>query len=169
MIGIIHGLAEAIERSTVILIDYLYHKIAQRKRVTWQRFRTPRRERLATDITIMSMLYEASAVISVNGFIHHEYFYTDNETCQIIQSFVITTVVSLTIEWFFSGISIAIETHYQNRPIFAVWRKQWKRHLVVAMINALPIAVWSSTSLLIVIEKRFVELKDYCELPFSHL
>ena len=170
LIGIIHGLAEVIERSTVILIDYLYRKIAQRKRVTWQSFRTPRRERLATDIAIMSMLYEASAIMSVNGFIHlHEYFYTDNETCQIIQSLVITTAVPLTIEWFFSGMSIAIETHYQNRPIFAEWRKQWKRHLVVAMINALPITVWSSTSLLIVIEKRFVDLKDYCELPFSHL
>ena len=93
----------------------------------------------------------------------NEYFYTDT------QSFVITTAVPLTIEWFFSGMSIAIETHYQNRPIFAEWRKQWKRHLVVAMINALPITVWSSTSLLIVIEKRFVDLKDYCELPFSHL
>ena len=59
LIGIIHGLAEVIELSTVILIDYLYRKIAQRKRVTWQSFRTPRRERLATDIAIMSMLYEA--------------------------------------------------------------------------------------------------------------
>ena len=28
LIGIIHGLAEVIERSTVILIDYLYRKIA---------------------------------------------------------------------------------------------------------------------------------------------
>ena len=111
LIGIIHGLAEVIERSSVILIDYLYHKIAQRKRVTWQRFRTPRRERLATDIAIMSMLYEASAVISVNGFIHlHEYFYTDNETCQIIQSFVISTAVPLTIEWFFSGILLLRHT-----------------------------------------------------------
>ena len=34
LIGIIHGLAEVIERSTVVLIDYIYHKIAQRKRVT---------------------------------------------------------------------------------------------------------------------------------------
>ena len=32
-------------------------------------FQTPRRERLATDICIMNMLYESSAVISVNGFL----------------------------------------------------------------------------------------------------
>ena len=171
LIGLIHGLSEVIERSTVVLIDYLYHKICERERITWRSYRTPRRERLATDIAIMSMLYEASAIISVNGFLHlHEYFYTYNKTClQIIQSFVITTSVPLTIEWFFSGMSIAIETHYQNRPIFAVWRKQWKRHIIVAIINVLPIAVWSSTSLLIAIQSQFKDMKDYCEMPFTHM
>ena len=33
-------------------------------------FRTPRRERLMADIAIMSMLYESTAVVSVNGFLH---------------------------------------------------------------------------------------------------
>ena len=93
----------------------------------------------------------------------NEYFYTDT------QSFVITTAVPLTIEWFFSGMSIAIETHYQNRPVFAVWRKQWKRHLIVAIINALLIAVWSSTSLLIASKSQFDDIKSYCEMPFTHM
>ena len=93
----------------------------------------------------------------------NEYFYTDT------QSFVITTAVPLTIEWFFSGMSIAIETHYQNRPVFAVWRKQWKRHLIVAIINALLIAVWSSTSLLIASKSQFDGIKNYCEMQFTHM
>ena len=88
----------------------------------------------------------------------NEYFYTDT------QSFVITTAVPLTIEWFFSGMSIAIETHYQNRPVFAVRRKQWKRHLIVAIMNALLIAVWSSTSLLIASKSQFDGIKNYCEM-----
>ena len=92
----------------------------------------------------------------------NEYFYTDT------QSFVITTAVPLTIEWFFSGMSIAIETHYQNRPVVAVWRKQWKRHLIVAIINALLIAVWSSTSLLIASKSQFDGIKNYCEMQFTH-
>ena len=93
----------------------------------------------------------------------NEYFYTDR------QSFVITTAVPLTIEWFFSGMSIAIETHYQNRPVFAVWRKQRKRHLIVAIINALLIAVWSSTSLLIASKSQFDGIKNYCEMQFTHM
>ena len=73
----------------------------------------------------MSMLYEASAVISVNGFLHlHEYFYTvDKTSLELVQSFAITTAVPLIIEWFFTCLSIAIETRYQNRPIMAVWGK----------------------------------------------
>ena len=93
----------------------------------------------------------------------NEYFYTDT------QSFVITTAVPLTIEWFFSGMSIAIETHYQNRPVFAVWRKQWKRHLIVAIINALLIAVWRSTSLVIASKSQFDGIKNYCEIQFTHM
>ena len=53
-IGIIHALAEITDRSTVVLIDYLYHKTYNSRAVTWERFRTPRRH--------------------VN-----EYFYTDNK------------------------------------------------------------------------------------------
>ena len=170
LIGIIHGIAEVIERSVVVLLDYVYYQIYKRRLLSWGRFRTPRRERLATDIAIISMLGEASAVISVNGFLHlHEYCYTDNKTPLILlKSFVITTTVPLAIEWFFSSVSIAIETRYQNRPVMAVWRKHWKRHLVVALVNALPICVWTSTSLLIAIKGRFSNIRDYCEMPFTH-
>ena len=78
LIGVIHGIAEVIERSIIVLIDYIYHQLYERRRLSWGSFRTARRERLATDIAIMSMLCEASAVISVNGFLYlHEYFYTE--------------------------------------------------------------------------------------------
>ena len=140
LIGVIHGFAEVIERSIIVLIDYIYHQMYERRRLSWGRFRTARRERLATDIAIMSMLYEASAVISVNGFLHlHEYFYTVDKTLlELVQSFAITTAVPLVIEWFFTCSIIAIETRYQNRPVMAVWGSQWKIHLTVAMVNTLP-------------------------------
>ena len=171
LIGVIHGVAEVIERSIIVLVDYIYHQLYERRRLSWGRFRTARRERLATDIAIMSMLYEASAVISVSGFLHlHEYFYTDGKTVpQLLQSFAITTTVPLVIEWFFTCLSIAIETRYQNRPILAVWRRQWKRHLMVATLNTFAIALWASESLILAIEGRFPAVKDYCEKPFSHL
>ena len=116
LIGVIHGVAEVVERSIIVLINYIYHQLHERKRLPWGSFRTSRSERLATDIAIMSMQYEANAVISVNGFLHlHEYFYTVDKTLlQLVQSFAITTAVPLIIEWFFICFSIAIETRYQN-------------------------------------------------------
>ena len=56
----------------------------------------------------MSMLYEAGAVTSVNGFLHlHQYFYTENKTLlELLQSFVIAAAVPLVIEWFFTYSSI---------------------------------------------------------------
>ena len=170
LIGVIHGIAEVIERSCMVLIDHFYNQVLEKRRIPLGGFRTPRRERLTADICIMGMLYESSAVISVNGFLHlYQYFYTsDNSPLQLLQSFAITTSVPLIIEWFFTSVSIAIETRYQNMPIMAVWGKQWRRHIIVAVVNMAIISVWSSDSLLTTVQERFKDkFQDHCEMPFS--
>ena len=70
LIGVVHGIAEVIERSTMVLVDHICHKVLENRTIPWGGFRTPRRERLAADIAIMSMLYESSAIISVNCFLY---------------------------------------------------------------------------------------------------
>ena len=174
IIGVIHGIAEVVERSTTVLIDHISHQVWERRKVSWGGFRTPRRERLAADINIISMLYESSAIISVNGFLFlYQYFYTsDNSPLQLLQSFAIATSVPLAIEWFFTSVSIAIETRYQNLPIIAVWCKTWKRHILVALINMIGITIWGSTYLFIAIKpsKRLSNTNSYnCDMPFTKL
>ena len=44
-IGIIHGGAEVIDRSTIVFIDYICHMIWKRSSAPWGHFRTPHRER----------------------------------------------------------------------------------------------------------------------------
>ena len=170
LIGVIHGIAEVVERSTMVLIDHFSNQVLEKRRFPLGGFRSPRRERLATDICITSMFHESSAVISVNGLLHlYQCFYTsDNSPLQLLQSFAITTSVPLVIEWFFTSVSIAIETRYQNMPIMAVWRKQWRRHIIVAVVNMAIISVWSSNSLLTVVQERFKDkFEHHCEMPFS--
>ena len=170
LIGVIHGIAEVIERSTMVLVDHICHKVLENRTIPWGGFRTPRRERLAADITIMSMLYESSAIISVNSFLYlYQYFYTrDNSPIQLLQSFTLHSSVPLIAEWFFTSVSIAIETRYQNMPVMAVWRKRWRRHILVAVINMTMVSIWTSTSLLTAVQGRFtVKTKDHCEMPFS--
>ena len=170
LIGVIHGIAEVIDRSMMALIDHICHQILENRKVPWGGFRTPRRERLAADISLMSMLFESSAVISLNVYLHlYQYFNTYNDSpIKLLQSFAITTSVPLAIEWFFTSVSIVIETRYQNIPVMAVWRKRWRRYIVVGMINMLMICLWAGQNLLTTVHDRFKEnAKDHCKMPLS--
>ena len=170
LLGIIHGTAEVIERSTMVFIDHICHQLVKRRSAPWGSFRTPRRERLMADITIMSMMFESAAIVSVNGFLYlYQYVYLTNKPLlTLLQRFAIHTSVQLVIEWFFTSVSLAIETRYQNIAVMAVWQKRWKRHILVAIVSAFPIAIWTDANLLIIVHGRFHELlKQTCKMPFT--
>ena len=170
ILGIIHGAAEVVERSTMVVIDHVCHVIGKRKSAPWGSFRTPRRERLMADIVIMSMLSESTAVMSVNSFLYlYQYIYLENiSLLTLLQSFALHTSVQLVIEWFFTSVSLAIETRYQNMAVMAVWRSKWKRHFLVAVVNAVPVAIWTGGNLFNFISGRFNETSNQpCKMPFS--
>ena len=123
VLGIIHGFAEVVERSTVVFIDHLCHQLCRRESLPWGSFRTPRRERLTADIVIMSMLFESTSIVSVNGLLDlYQFIYLERNDSfvELLQSFAIHTSVPLVIEWFFNSVSLAIETRYQNMAVMAV-------------------------------------------------
>ena len=169
ILGIIHGAAEVLERSTMVVIDHICHLVWKRTSAPWGSFRTPRRERLMADIAIMSMLSEATAIVSVNGFLYLYQFIYLQDKCflNLLKSLAIHTSVQLVIEWFFISVSLAIETRYQNMVVMAVWRRRWKRHILVAIVNVVPLAIWTSGNLLILVHGRFSDsLKQPCKMPF---
>ena len=170
VLGIIHGVVEVIERSAMVFIDHICHVILKRRSAPWGSFRTPRRERLMADIVIISMLSESTAIVCVNGLLNvYQFIYLQNTSSStLLQKFVIHTSVPLVIEWFFTGVSLAIETCCQNIAVMAVWRKRWKRHFVVVIINLVPLAIWTTTNLLEVVHGRFDESKGHpCKMPFT--
>ena len=121
------------------------------------------------DIAIMNMLYESTAIVVVNGFLHfYQIIYLQNDSLlTLLQSIAIRTSVPLVIEWFFTSVSLAIETRYQNMAFMAVWRRRWKRHILVAVVNVVPLALWTSTNLLEVVHGRFNETTQPCKMPFT--
>ena len=170
VLGIIHGAVEVLERSAMVFIDHICHVILKRRSAPWGSFRTPRRERLMADIVIISMLSESTAIVCVNGLLNvYQFIYLQNTSSStLLQKFVIHTSVPLVIEWFFTGVSLAIETCCQNIAVMAVWRKRWKRHFVVVIINLVPLAIWTTTNLLEVVHGRFDESKGHpCKMPFT--
>ena len=171
ILGVIHGAAEVIERSTMVVIDHIRHTLWKRRSAPWGSFRTPRRERLMADVAIMSMLFESTAIVAVNGFLClYQFIYLQNDCLpNLLQKFAIHTSVPLVIEWFFISVSLAIETRYQNMAVMAVWRRRWKRHILVAIVNAVPVAIWTSANLLLLVHGRFNEHPDKqrCKMPFT--
>ena len=159
VLGIIHGAVEVLERSTVVFVDHICHVILKRKLAPWGSLRTPRRERLMADIAILSMLCESTAIVSVNGVLYlYQFTYSQNiPLLKLLQEFVIHTAVALVIEWFFTGVSLAIETRFQNIAVMAVWRKRWKRHIFVAMANLFIMALSKTATFLEVVHVRFDE------------
>ncbi|KAL9956326.1 hypothetical protein ACROYT_G037791 [Oculina patagonica] len=141
ILGIIHGAAEVAERSTMVVIDHICHQIRKRTSAPWGSFRTPRRERLMADIAIMSMLSESTAIVAVNGFLYlYQFIFLQNDSLfNLLQSFAIITSVQLAIEWFFTSVSLAIETRYQNMAVMAIWRRKWKRHISVAIVITIQV------------------------------
>ena len=170
VLGIIHGAVEVLERSTMVFIDHICHVMLKRRSAPWGSFRTPRRERLMVDIVILGILCESNAIVCVNGLLYvYRFIYLQNiSLLKLLQEFAIHTSVPLVIEWFFTGVSLAIETHFQNIAIMAVWRKRWKRHILVAITNLVPLAIWTTANLWEVVRGRFDESKDHpCKMPFT--
>ena len=168
-IGIIHGSSEVIERSAIVLVDHICHRIWKRSSVPWGHFRTPRRERLMADIVIISMLYEAAAIVCVNGawFLYQWVYIEGDFPLRLFVEFALRTSIALVIEWFFSSVSLTIVTRYQNMAAMAVWRKRWKRHILVALVNTVPLALWLSRHILKIISARFEDPKQSCKMPFT--
>ena len=170
VLGLVHGATEVIERSTMAVIDHICHVIWKRKSAPWGSFRTPRRERLMADIAIISMLYESTAIVSVNSVLYlYRYIYLkDDSVLELLQSFAIATSVQLVIEWFFTSVSLAIETRYQNIAVMAVWQRRWKRHILMAFATAISSGLWFGSNLLDMAHERFKEpLNQPCDMPFA--
>ena len=66
------------------------------------------------------------SIVSVNSFMYlYQFIFLENEPLfKIRQSFAIHTLVPLVIEWFFTSMSLAIETRYQNMAVMVVYQKQ---------------------------------------------
>ena len=129
-LGIIHGAIEVIERSTMVFIDHIQSVIWKRPSAPWGNFRTPRRERLMADVAIISMLYESTAIVYVNGFLYlYQLIYLQNiPPLKLFQKFVIHTSVSLFIERFFAGASLAIDSLSEYRSYGCVAKEMEKTH-----------------------------------------
>ena len=116
------------------------------------------------------MLSESTAIVAVNGLLYlYQFMYLQNDIfLKLLQCFAITTSVQLVIEWFFTSVSLAITTRYQNIAVMAVWQRRWKNHISIATTTAALVALSSTKYLLPVLHDRFNKFSNQtCKMPFT--
>ena len=80
--------------------------------------------------------------LAINFRFLYQWVYIEGDfPSDLFVEFALRTSIALVIEWFFSSVSLTIVTRYQNMAAMGVWRKRWKRHIIVAFVNTVPLAL----------------------------
>ena len=90
---------------------------------------------------------------------------------KLLKTFAVYTSVQLVIsEWFFTSVSLAIENNYQNIYCCDGCLATKKRHILLALVNTLPLALRNSFCLLIISRERYrnsLIIQQPCKMPFT--
>ena len=178
-----HGAADLLERVTIVLRDYfwyfIYKKLKRDGRETFiaaNKFRTPRSMRFIADMSIQIILGESTALIAAVGFIQLFKFMYSPETSsssnvQFVTQFFFRVSIALSIDFFFNSFSFWLQMSYLNVAVVRVWKKKWRKHMLVAFILTALTLCYFTTHLFAVVEaKNTAGAKEpafNCTRPFA--
>lgn len=161
-----HGAADLLERVTIVLRDYfwyfIYKKLKRDGRETFivaNKFRTPRSMRFIADMSIQIILGESTALIAAVGFIQLFKFMYSPETSsssnvQFVTQFFVRVSIALSIDFFFNSFSFWLQMSYLNVAVVRVWKKKWRKHMLVAFILTALTLCYFTTHLFAVVEAK---------------
>lgn len=161
-----HGAIDLLERLTIVVRDYcwyfIYKKLKRDGRETFiaaNRFRTPRSMRFIADMSIQIILGESTALIAAVGFIQLFKFMYSPETSpssniQFLTQFFLRVSIALSIDFFFNSFSFWLQMSYLNVAVVRVWKKKWRKHMLVAFILTALTLCYYTTHLFAVVEAK---------------
>ena len=183
LLSFAHGAVDLIERLTIVVRDYLWYFIYTKiKRdpnaeaiLSAERFRTPRSMRFIADMSIQMILGESTALIAAVGFIQvYSFMYNNNEPSfadmHLITDFFIRVSIALSIDFVFNSFSFWLQMSYLNVAVVRVWKKKWRKHLVVALIlTSVTMCYFTPYLFAVVRDKHSGETMRHfnCTGPFS--
>ncbi|KAL9971422.1 hypothetical protein ACROYT_G023942 [Oculina patagonica] len=148
LLSFAHGAVDLLERFTIVVRDYLWYLIYKKlKRDTGAesmlsagKFRTPRSMRLIADMSIQMILGESTAMIAAVGFIQlYNFMYPTDKLLNkgniyFMSQFFIRVSIALSIDFVFNSFSFWLQMSYLNIAVVRVWKKKWRKHMVVCLI-----------------------------------
>ncbi|XP_078374655.1 uncharacterized protein LOC144658174 [Oculina patagonica] len=184
LLSFAHGAVDLLERLTIVMRDYLWYLIYKKLKrdtdaeamLSAGKFRTPRSMRLIADMSIQMILGESTALIATTGFFQLYNFMYPTETLlsknsiYFINHFFIRVFIALSIDFFFNSFSFWLQMSYLNIAVVRVWKKKWRKHMVVAFIvTTVTISFFASYLFAVVRDKRSGQVRHYfnCTRPFT--
>ena len=142
LLSFAHGAIDLLERLTVVIRDYvwyfIYKKFKRDERETIlkaNQFRSPRSMRFVADMSIQMILGESTSLIAAVGFFQiYKCIYNDQEAMSVITEFVTRVSIAISIDFAFNSLSFWLQMSYMNVAIDRVWKKSWRKHMVIAFI-----------------------------------
>ena len=150
VLSIGHGVVYIFERLTVPLRDYYWNKLGLwccwccccrccHRRGQYN-VRTPRSQRLTADMSIQGMLFESTAIAYSIGVPYFYYLVYGIPGKKPVAAFRVEAVVrrilvALAVEFVFNSIAVLFQIRYMNIPVIRVWKRNWRKHLVLNFIT----------------------------------
>jgi len=178
LLSFVHGFVDFLERLTIVVRDYLWYFIYKKLNrditvLSAKKFRTPRSMRLIADMSIQMILGESTALIASIGFIQlYSFMYNEADlSFSELTQFFIRVLIALTIDFVFNSCSFWLQMSYMNIAVVRVWKRRWRKHMLVGLILSVVTMCYFTTHLFAVVKDKHSsgsKLNDFnCTGPFS--
>ena len=129
--------------------------------------------RFVADMSIQMILFESTSLIAAVGFIQlYSFMYNRNDaSLASITQFFIRVSIAISIDFVFNSFSFWLQMSYLNIAVVRVWRKKWRKHMLIAFILTAMTLCYFTTHLFAVVKAKHtsgVRIDDIsCKGPFS--
>ena len=116
------------------------------------------------------ILGESTSLIAAVGFIQlYKFMYPDGSPESPFNQFFIRVSIALSIDFVFNSFSLWLQMSCFNVAVVRVWRKKWRKHMLIVLIVTIVTLCYMTTYLFAVVEeKNSSTAKDSsCMGPFT--
>ena len=185
LLSFVHGAIDLLESLTIVIRDYFWYFVYKKlKRDSGEtilrasQFRSPRSMRFVADMSIQMILFESTSLIAAVGFIQlYNFMYNRSDASSAstnmvyITQFFIRVSIAISIDFVFNSFSFWLQMSYLNIAVVRVWRKKWRKHMLVAFIlTAMTLCYFTSHLFAVVKAKNtsgVIIANISCMGPFS--
>lgn len=180
LLSLAHGAVDLLERLTIVIRDYLWYFIYKKLKgdttmLCAKNFRTPRSMHFVADMSIQLILGESTALIAAVGFIQLYGFMYNNidntPSFPKMTQFFIRVSIALSIDFVFNSFSFWLQMSYLNIAVVRVWKKRWRKHLLVGFILTVVTMCYFTAHLFAVVKDKhssgYKPSEVNCTGPFS--